>query len=77
MEGMDKAREMARRVQSGERAAMRRWLAWDDMISETCENLRILDMATLEVLIRERGGDPEKIKTKGRKRVVDKLLRGK
>jgi len=76
MEGMDKAREMARRVQSGERAAMRRWLAWDDMTFEICENLRILDMATLEVLIRERGGNLGKIKAEGRKRVVDRLLRG-
>ena len=76
MEGMDKAREMARRIQSGERAAMRRWLAWDNMTFETCEYLRILDMAALETLIRGRGGDLKKIKTKGQKRVVDMLLRG-
>jgi len=77
MGGMDRAREMARRVQAGERAAMRRWLTQNIRTFETCERLRALDTDQLEVLIWDVGGDPRVVRAEGKKRVTDMLLEEK
>lgn len=79
MEGMDKAREMARRVQAGERAAMRRWLTQLRQLKNVpYSKVGLWDMglSELEDQVKKYGGDPEKLRAEGRKRVVDKLLRG-
>ena len=78
MEGMDKAREMAQRVQAGERAAMRRWLMKRKELFKTLSVVATWDMSIedLEAEVLKLNGKPEKLRAEGRKRVVDMLLRG-
>lgn len=67
---MERAREIARQVQAGERAAMRRWLKEHLLLYAT---FPIQDMDKLSEVIRKVGGDPEKIRAVGRKRVETML----
>jgi len=79
-EGMDRAREIAERVQAGERAAMRRWLAKENQSrSVPYSNVGLWDMGMkeLEDKVKEYGGDPDPLKAEGRKRVVDLITKGK
>lgn len=61
---MERAREIARRIQAGERVAMKRWLrercSW-------CKFVHTIDELSEEV--RNFGGDPEKLRAEGKKRV--------
>ncbi len=73
---MDRAREIAARIQAGERAALRRWLSRPGLWAEKPVTLWGMGMEDLENAVEVLNGDPEKIKTEGRKRVVDLLTQG-
>ena len=61
------------RIRAGERIAMKRWLAKHGGIHVDT----ILQQKTghLEAKVRKRGGDPEALRLKGRKMVVDAICK--
>ena len=77
-EKMDRAREIAARVQAGERAAMRRWLMKRKELFKTLSVVGMWDMSMedLEAEVLKLNGKPEKLKAEGRKRVVDLIVKG-
>jgi len=69
---MKKAREIARRIQAGERVALRRWLRsrnpYRDKATSWYPLLTTTDALSEEV--QKFGGNPEKIRATGRDRVM-------
>ncbi len=63
----------AERIRSGERVVIKRWLAKHGGID--FGGIIRQDMNYLEAEVRKRGGDPEALRLKGRKMVVDAICK--
>jgi len=61
------------RIRAGERVAMRRWIAEYERV--TVPSLITFSTEDLMRWVRERGGDPEALRQKGRKMVVDAICK--
>lgn len=70
---MERAREIARRIQAGERTALRRWLRNQHRGRATTWYKFLTTMDALSEEVRNFGGNPEKVRTMGRNRVMTLL----
>ena len=61
------------RIRAGERVAMRRWLAKEERIME--HSLDLFGTADLIRWVRKHGGDPEALRLKGRKWIVEAICK--